>query len=198
MLLYRECSEQYKITNHKKILKPKTQHTHYVRACVIILHVSNFMTFIPVIPTTTPTAVHTDQTSAISIGVTRNNTEDRYHTNNTYFPFISCLIIGATSSKGDGGYEFEWSLSLLTVEATKLFLSGLLIVAARAEATKRFPALRSGDGGAFAMGNTRTAAGVRAGAGPSECVFCKFVVRSVGQGQKQHARIVRVAGWRRY
>ena len=47
-------------------------------------------------------------TSSFSIGVARNNTEDRYHTDNMSFSLVLCLIIGATSSKGDGGYEFEF------------------------------------------------------------------------------------------
>ena len=42
---------------------------------------------------------------AFSIGVTRNNAENRLHTNNTQFSFFSYLIIGTTNSKDNGGYE---------------------------------------------------------------------------------------------
>ena len=42
---------------------------------------------------------------AFSIGVARNNAEEKYCANNTYFPFFSYLIIGAARSKNDGWYE---------------------------------------------------------------------------------------------
>ena len=46
-------------------------------------------------------------TSAFSIGVARrNNEEDRFDTrNNACFSIFSYLIIGAASSKDNGGYE---------------------------------------------------------------------------------------------
>ena len=47
-----------------------------------------------------------DPTLSFSIGVARNNTEDRHHANNMCFSFVSYLIIGATSSNDNGGYEF--------------------------------------------------------------------------------------------
>ena len=48
-------------------------------------------------------------TSFFSIEAARDNTENRLHTNNTGFSFFSYLIIGTTSSKGNGGYEFQFS-----------------------------------------------------------------------------------------
>ena len=50
-----------------------------------------------------------DPTSVFSIGAARNNAENRLHTNNTRFSFFSYLIIGTTSSKDNGGYEFQFS-----------------------------------------------------------------------------------------
>ena len=44
-----------------------------------------------------------DPTSSFSIGVARNNIEDRYHANITCFFSGSYLIIGAASSNDDGG-----------------------------------------------------------------------------------------------
>ena len=51
------------------------------------------------------------------VGVARNNTEDRCYS------FYSSLIIGATNSKGDGGYEFIFlkkKLMYLIVDNTDL------------------------------------------------------------------------------
>ena len=99
------------VQNHQSQKNLKVKNTaHTLGVCIIILYVSNFMTFIDVVPTTTPTTlttVDTNPASSVSIGVARNNREDRYHANNTRFSSFSYLIIGATSSKGNGGYEFE-------------------------------------------------------------------------------------------
>ena len=62
------------VQNHKSQKNLKAKNTaHTPHACIIILHVSNLMTSIPVSPTTAPTTVDTDLTSAVSIGVARNN-----------------------------------------------------------------------------------------------------------------------------
>ena len=50
-----------------------------------------------------------DPTLVFSIGAARNNAENRLHTNNTRSPSFSYLIIGTTSSKDNGGYEFQFS-----------------------------------------------------------------------------------------
>ena len=51
-------------------------------------------------------------TSRVSIGVARKCIGNRLHTNNTRFSFFSYLIIGATISNNDGGYEYEYELVL--------------------------------------------------------------------------------------
>ena len=43
------------------------------------------------------------------IGVTRYNRENREHENNTRFPSLSYLSIGATTSKCNVGHEFIFS-----------------------------------------------------------------------------------------
>ena len=55
------------------------------------------------------TPADANPTSAFSIGAARNNAENRLHTNNTRSPSFSYLIIGTTSSKDNGGYEFQFS-----------------------------------------------------------------------------------------
>jgi len=50
-------------------------------------------------------AAAADPTPAFSIGVSRNNGENRFHTNNTRSCSFSYLIMGATSSKDDEGYN---------------------------------------------------------------------------------------------
>jgi len=50
-----------------------------------------------------------DPTSVFSIGVARNNRENRFHANNKCFSFFPSLIIGTMTSKGNGGYKFIFS-----------------------------------------------------------------------------------------
>ena len=49
-----------------------------------------------------------DLTLAFSINVVRSSREDRYHANSTCFPLFYYFIIGVITSKGSGGYEFNF------------------------------------------------------------------------------------------